>query len=100
MAVGEIGLAGEVRRVPDVARRLADAARLGFRAALVGTATPDIEGLGVCRVSTVDEALASVGLITTAAARSRAKNVNRAVMARAWSAPDRLAPRVIMGGKR
>ena len=100
VAVGEIGLAGEVRRVPDAARRLADAARLGFRAALVGTATPDVAGLGVCRVSTVDDALASVGLLTTAAARSRAKNVNRAVMARAWSAPDRLAPRVIMGGKR
>ncbi|MGW4485870.1 DNA repair protein RadA [Amycolatopsis sp. NPDC004368] len=35
VAVGEVGLAGEVRRVPNVARRLAEAARLGFTHALV-----------------------------------------------------------------
>lgn len=34
-AVGEVGLAGEVRRVTGVARRLAEAARLGFTHALV-----------------------------------------------------------------
>ena len=35
VAIGEVGLAGEVRRVPGVARRLAEAARLGFTRALV-----------------------------------------------------------------
>jgi DNA repair protein RadA/Sms len=35
VAVGEVGLAGEVRRVPGVARRLAEAERLGFRRAIV-----------------------------------------------------------------
>jgi DNA repair protein RadA/Sms len=35
VAVGEVGLAGEVRRVESVARRLAEAARLGFTHALV-----------------------------------------------------------------
>jgi DNA repair protein RadA/Sms len=35
VAVGEVGLAGEVRRVPGVGRRLAEAARLGFDRALV-----------------------------------------------------------------
>jgi DNA repair protein RadA/Sms len=35
VAVGEVGLAGEVRRVPGVGRRLAEAARLGFARALV-----------------------------------------------------------------
>lgn len=35
VVVGEVGLAGEVRRVPGVARRLAEAARLGFTKALV-----------------------------------------------------------------
>ncbi|MEU4672525.1 DNA repair protein RadA [Amycolatopsis sp. NPDC023774] len=35
VAVGEVGLAGEVRRVPNVARRLAEAARLGYTHALV-----------------------------------------------------------------
>ena len=35
VAVGEVGLAGEVRQVNGVARRLAEAERLGFRLALV-----------------------------------------------------------------
>jgi DNA repair protein RadA/Sms len=35
VVVGEVGLAGEVRRVPGVERRLAEAARLGFTRALV-----------------------------------------------------------------
>jgi DNA repair protein RadA/Sms len=35
VVIGEVGLAGEVRRVPNVARRLAEAARLGFTRALV-----------------------------------------------------------------
>lgn len=35
VSVGEVGLAGEIRRVPSVGRRLAEAARLGFTHALV-----------------------------------------------------------------
>ena len=35
VAVGEVGLTGEIRRVGAVPRRLAEAARLGFRYALV-----------------------------------------------------------------
>jgi DNA repair protein RadA/Sms len=35
VVIGEVGLAGEVRRVPNVGRRLAEAARLGFTRALV-----------------------------------------------------------------
>jgi DNA repair protein RadA/Sms len=35
VAIGEVGLTGEVRRVAAVPRRLAEAARLGFRHALV-----------------------------------------------------------------
>lgn len=35
VAIGEVGLAGEIRRVTGVARRLAEAARLGFTHALV-----------------------------------------------------------------
>lgn len=34
-AVGEIGLGGEIRRVPDLRRRLIEASRLGFKKALV-----------------------------------------------------------------
>jgi DNA repair protein RadA/Sms len=35
VAIGEIGLAGEVRRVPSVHQRIAEAARLGFTHAIV-----------------------------------------------------------------
>lgn len=35
VAIGEVGLTGEIRRVGAVPRRLAEAARLGFRTALV-----------------------------------------------------------------
>jgi DNA repair protein RadA/Sms len=35
VAIGEVGLTGEIRRVGAVGRRLAEAARLGFREALV-----------------------------------------------------------------
>jgi DNA repair protein RadA/Sms len=35
VAIGEVGLTGEIRRVGAVGRRLAEAARLGFRYALV-----------------------------------------------------------------
>jgi DNA repair protein RadA/Sms len=38
VAIGEIGLAGELRRVPDLRRRLAEAARLGFTVAIVPAA--------------------------------------------------------------
>ncbi len=35
VAIGEVGLAGEIRRVTGVQRRLAEAARMGFRRAIV-----------------------------------------------------------------
>lgn len=35
VVIGEIGLAGEIRRVPDLAKRLAEAARLGVTSAIV-----------------------------------------------------------------
>lgn len=38
VTVGEVGLAGEVRTVPQLERRLAEAARLGFAAAVVPAA--------------------------------------------------------------
>ncbi|WP_326598442.1 DNA repair protein RadA [Streptomyces sp. NBC_01803] len=58
VAIGEVGLAGEVRRVTGVQRRLAEAARLGFTQALVpadaGGAPP---GMRVLEVADIGEAL-------------------------------------------
>jgi DNA repair protein RadA/Sms len=52
IAIGEVGLAGELRPVADIGRRLAEAARLGFERALVppGTAAgapPELRALEV-----------------------------------------------------
>ena len=41
MACGEVGLGGELRHVPQLARRLAEAARLGFHTALVPFSAPE-----------------------------------------------------------
>jgi len=73
VAIGEVGLAGEVRRVPGVARRLAEAERMGFRRAIVpagaaglpGAAAGDGRGTGqgtltdVREVEDVKEAIAA-----------------------------------------
>jgi DNA repair protein RadA/Sms len=44
VAIGEVGLAGEVRRVPGVARRLAEAGRMGFKRALVPAGSAGLPG--------------------------------------------------------
>jgi DNA repair protein RadA/Sms len=62
VAIGEVGLTGEVRRVGAAPRRLAEAARLGFRVALVPlgcgpTAGPTPAGITVVEVADVVAAL-------------------------------------------
>ena len=57
VALGEVGLGGEVRQVPAAPRRLAEALRLGFHRAIVPTSTPDVRGMTLHRVSDVREAL-------------------------------------------
>jgi DNA repair protein RadA/Sms len=44
VAIGEVGLAGEVRRVPGIARRLAEAERMGFRRALIPAGSGGMPG--------------------------------------------------------
>jgi DNA repair protein RadA/Sms len=64
VAVGEVGLGGELRQVGQTGRRLAEAARLGFTRAIVPISAPDVAGgLDLIRVGTVHEAV-------TAAVRS------------------------------
>ncbi|MEM9034607.1 MAG: DNA repair protein RadA [Actinomycetota bacterium] len=63
VACGEVGLGGEIRRVPHLERRLAEAARLGFRSAVVPASCPEPpEGLRALRVEHVAEALELCGL--------------------------------------
>jgi DNA repair protein RadA/Sms len=61
VAIGEVGLGGEVRRVPGLPRRLAEAARLGFRRALVPRGpTPTVPGLEIIEVTDIGHALRAV----------------------------------------
>jgi DNA repair protein RadA/Sms len=58
VAFGEVGLGGEVRPVPQLPRRLAEAARLGFRQALVPAGVEArARGLAVVEVDSVTHAL-------------------------------------------
>jgi DNA repair protein RadA/Sms len=58
VSLGEVGLAGEVRRVPNVARRLAEASRLGFTHALVPPDSGKLpDGIRVLEVGDVASAL-------------------------------------------
>lgn len=60
---GEVGLAGEVRQVSQAQRRLAEAARLGFRRAIVPANSPNgVDGISILRVSTVVQALQAAGV--------------------------------------
>ena len=63
VAVGEVGLGGEVRPVGRIEQRLTEAARLGFRLAVVPRGTPAVPGLVLIEVGLVLEAVAAIGLL-------------------------------------
>jgi len=54
VAIGEVGLAGEVRKVAGVGRRLAEAARLGFTHAIVPMGSDDAAPAGMAVLEVPD----------------------------------------------
>jgi DNA repair protein RadA/Sms len=71
VAVGEVGLSGEIRRVPSIGKRLQEAARLGFTTALVPRGVVDVPaGLRVEVISDVSEMFAHVDRTTRGVSRS------------------------------
>jgi len=67
VAIGEIGLAGELRRVRDLPQRVAEAARLGFSMALVpgrggGSGVETVDGMRVVECADLHTALDIVQL--------------------------------------
>lgn len=61
VVIGEVGLAGELRRVPNLGRRLAEAARLGYEHAVVPAGEKlTVPGMRVAEASTLREAIALV----------------------------------------
>ena len=73
VALGEVGLRGEIRGVPGCRRRLAEAARLGFKEALVpsGGRDGDVD-IRVREVDTVAEAVAYMREIPRDLSRTQA----------------------------
>jgi DNA repair protein RadA/Sms len=66
VALGEVGLSGELRPVPQMERRLAETARLGFKRCLIPDTAPKnsyrVKGVELLTASTVAQAL-RLGLI-------------------------------------
>lgn len=72
VACGEVGLGGEVRQVAQTARRLSEAARLGFKTAVVPSSAPEPPaGMEAIRVRSLAEAVNRLDLSPSAAARSQ-----------------------------
>lgn len=58
VVIGEVGLAGELRRVPALERRLAEAARLGYEYAIVPAGEKvRVAGMRVAQAATLREAI-------------------------------------------
>ncbi|MBI3212854.1 MAG: DNA repair protein RadA [Mycobacterium sp.] len=58
VVIGEVGLAGDLRRVTGMERRLAEAARLGFTSAIIPPGAKSVpDGLRTHQVATIGEAL-------------------------------------------
>ncbi|HET9665852.1 MAG TPA: DNA repair protein RadA [Desertimonas sp.] len=57
VVLGELGLGGEVRQVAQTPRRLAEAARLGYRRAIVPGRAPAVDGISIMPVDTLADAV-------------------------------------------
>jgi DNA repair protein RadA/Sms len=81
VAIGEVGLLGELRAVSGLERRLREAARLGFRRAIVPRAArdagPGVEGIELVLAGTLREAI-ELALTPPAPRRSEAPEVTPA----------------------
>jgi len=66
VVIGEVGLGGEIRQVAQMPRRLAEAARLGYRRAIVPASAPSVEGIRNLPVDTIADAIILVHTAATA----------------------------------
>lgn len=62
VVVGELGLAGEIRKIPQIRHRLQEAARLGFQRAIIPAHNLEesVDGLHITEVATIREALSVI----------------------------------------
>jgi DNA repair protein RadA/Sms len=72
VACGEVGLGGELRQAAQTPRRLHEAARLGFRRAIVSASAPNgVPGIEVLRAANLAEALDHASLSTVCSSGTR-----------------------------
>ena len=61
VAIGEVGSAGEIRKVSGVQRRLEEAMRLGFKRAFIPAGSEvKVPGMEIVEVSRIDQAIGKV----------------------------------------
>ena len=61
VAIGEVGLSGEIRKVTGVTQRVAEAARLGFKRVIVPVGSDlKIPGIEILEASRVEQAISKV----------------------------------------
>jgi DNA repair protein RadA/Sms len=61
IAIGEVGLAGEIRKVTGATQRISEAARLGFKRAIVPAGSDiKIPGIEIMEVARLEQAIARV----------------------------------------
>lgn len=73
VAIGEVGLAGELRSVGQMDLRLREAAKLGFRTALVAEGSgpePQVAGIGLRSARSLVEAAKLAGILTSGPSRT------------------------------
>ena len=56
---------GEVRQAAQTSRRLHEAARLGYRLAIVAESAPEVDGVDLVRVETLSDALLAAGMLAS-----------------------------------
>ena len=65
VAIGEIGLAGDIRRVTGLEKRLGEASRLGFTHAIIPAgAKVKVAGITTHPVANISEAIAAIGQVS------------------------------------
>jgi DNA repair protein RadA/Sms len=75
VAVGEVGLAGEIRSVARLDLRLQEAYRVGYRTAIVPASAPSgPAGLTLIRCQRLDQALAAVHRVAHVASAADRRN--------------------------
>lgn len=91
--IGEVGLAGEVRSVPWVDRRLAEAARLGFERAIVPAGSlNDDAPLNTVPVPTLAGAVTALGLLSTPPAVRNQRGLRSGPATDSVDEPEELSP--------